>query len=280
MKNDLIKQEDITERFEVTALSEEWIIITVCQGNGRYQSESFIQEFQSYDCFLLSPGHSLILVPEFHSNCRIFSLNFSTGVLINNKCDRSALQMIDQFLNSSKSLISFPLSNEIFDIFEHYAAILVEFQNNTLPYSILIHQLTINALLLLLARTYFIHQPPKKQSSKEITSRLLLIENVKYFINQNYSEDLFLSTIANDIFINPSYLSRIFKEITGIGLTTYINQVRITKAKQLLLDTDDLIIDIATSCGFNYIPHFNSIFKEFEKMTPTQFRKMNKHKRY
>jgi AraC-like DNA-binding protein len=284
MKNSLIadsiKYEELTGRFEITALPEEWTIVTVCKGSGNFQSKSYIHKFRLYDCFIIPSRDKLILVPESHTVCKVLSFSYSYNVLFSYKSNNSAFQMLNEFLDPSRPLTLFNISDEVFYMLENYAAILLEIQSDCLPHSILIYQYLMNSLLLILARTYSISQPPKKQSSKEVSSRLFIIENVKYFISQNYSDDVSLSNIADFVFTNPTYLSRIFKETTGIGLSAYINQVRITKAKQLLLDTNDLIIDIAVACGFNYIPHFNFTFKELEGMTPTQFRKAHKNKIY
>ena len=116
-------------------------------------------------------------------------------------------------------------------------------------------------------------KPEKRQDSREFFSRSILTEQVKYLIRQNYSESLSLSDIAASVFANPSYLSRVFKEETGIPLSHYINQVRIQNAMVLLEDTEELIIDIAVACGYNYIPHFNRVFKEHTGMTPGAYRK-------
>ncbi len=275
-----VKYIEFTERYEPAVLQDEWIIIYVCMGQGSFQMQSIIQDFHDHECFLIQPGNKIYLVPKPNSSCRIFTITFSAEINLIHLSNRSALKIMNDYLNASVLITSFTLDNEINDLFEHYASLLCGIQNNSLPYTILIYQHTLSALLLLLARTYTTIQPEKMQASKEISSRLFMIENVKHYINQNYSEDLPLSDIANYVFANPSYLSRIFKQTTGTALSSYINEIRIAKAKQLLLDTDNLIIDIAVACGFNCVPHFNLIFKDAIGMTPTQYRKENKIKRY
>ena len=279
ISNSVISKE-LTERYETTVLHDEWIIIHVCMGQGSFQVQSYIQDFNLYDCFLIQPEHKIVIVPKPNSICRVYTITFSSEVILIHISNRSALKILNAYLNATTLITSFTLSKEIISLFNHYASLLYEIQSNSLPYTILIYQHTLSALLLMLARNYALMQPEKIQASKEISSRLFMIENVKHFINQNYSEDLPLSNIANYVFANPSYLSRIFKKTTGIALSSYINEIRIAKAKQLLIDTDNLIIDIAVACGFNYIPHFNLIFKASTNMTPTQFRKSHKIKRY
>lgn len=274
----IINQTEITEYFKIISPKDLWTILIVGEGNGNYQFLTHIKEFRSYDCFVLAPDEMLAFVPEYHTSCHIISLTLSMEGIVKDKSDHSAYLMTEHFLNSGRPLTAFTLESESLLTIKNYTYILYNIQNCDLPYSILIRQYVVSALLIYLTRTYNIQKPQEKQASKELSSRVLLIEKVKYYINLNYSEDLSLPRIADYVFTNPSYLSRIFKETTGIGLFTYINQVRIAKARQLLVDTDDLIIDIAVACGFNYIPHFNNVFKGLEGMTPTQFRKKNKQK--
>lgn len=274
----IVNQTEITEYFKIISPKDLWTILIVCDGNGNYQFQTHIKEFRYCDCFVLAPDEMLAFVPEYHTSCHIIFLTLSMNDMIKDKSDHSAYLMMESFLNSGEPLTAFTLENKSLLTIKNYTYLLYDIQNSDLPYSVLIRQYVVSALLIYLARTYNIQKPQEKQASKELSSRVLLVEKVKYYINLNYSEDLSLSRIADYVFTNPSYLSRIFKETTGIGLFTYINQIRITKARQLLIDTDDLIIDIAIACGFNYISHFNNVFKELENMTPTQFRKKNKHK--
>lgn len=275
---DFIKFFEPAERFEMTSGNKQWSLVIVYSGKGYSQSQSYIQKFHPLDCFLIAPMQKLNIVPNVSLSCRICVFSFSAAMLITHTSDFSALQLLNEFLNSSNPLISFTLDERNFSLVRNYASILDSEQNNPLQYSLLICQYTLHSMLLLLARYYSIVRADKRQVSKELTSRLLMIENVKHIINQNFSDDLSLTYISDCVFTNPSYLSRIFKKCTGIALSSYINQVRIAKAKLLLLDTDNLVIDIATACGFNNIPHFNLVFKESEGITPTQFRKINKAK--
>ncbi|MCI9176329.1 MAG: helix-turn-helix transcriptional regulator [Lachnospiraceae bacterium] len=154
-----------------------------------------------------------------------------------------------------------------------YQKLCLSAQKDSLTDSMLIYRQTLHALLLYFARTLAVLKPEKRQDSREFFSRSILTEQVKYLVHQNYAESLSLSELAASVFTNPSYLSRVFKEETGILLSHYINRVRIQKARELLEDTEELIIDIAVACGYNYIPHFNRVFKELTGMTPGAYRK-------
>lgn len=72
--------------------------------------------------------------------------------------------------------------------------------------------------------------------------------------------------------------SLLFHKSTGISLVQYINKIRIGQAKKYLLSTDWTITEIAFKVGFNSLPHFNRIFKEFESCCSSKFRKNNERK--
>lgn len=76
--------------------------------------------------------------------------------------------------------------------------------------------------------------------------------------------------------MNPSYLSRKFKEETGFTLTDFINKKRIDEAKIFLNKGDISITDIAFMVGFNDINYFSKVFKKWTTLTPTEFKKRKK----
>lgn len=146
-------------------------------------------------------------------------------------------------------------------------------QKDSLTASMMIYRQPLHAMLLYFARILAALKPEKRLDSRDFSSRSILMEQVKCLVRQNYSESLSLSDIAASVYTNPSYLSRVFKEETGIPPSLYINQIRIQNTRKLLEDTEELIIDIAVACGYNYIPHFNRVFKEHTGMTPTAYLK-------
>src|SRR5690606_27117503 len=92
-------------------------------------------------------------------------------------------------------------------------------------------------------------------------------------IEQNYKDDLYLEKIAIEMNLTAKYISRIFKEKTGINVTDYISMIRITKAKEMLADTELNISDISEKVGIYSRTTFIRLFKKFEGTTPNEFRK-------
>lgn len=78
------------------------------------------------------------------------------------------------------------------------------------------------------------------------------------------------------VHISPGYLSRIFKKETGLSLSDYIIQKRISVAKQLLVKTNLPITTIAERIGLSYASYFKKLFKEKVNMTPQEYRQNGK----
>ncbi len=100
-----------------------------------------------------------------------------------------------------------------------------------------------------------------------------IIEKAKQLIYDNYANpDFSLSAAAEKLFLNPSYLSRVFKEATGSNFSYFTNNVKIEKAKQLLDTTNKDILEISFEVGYNNQQYFSRIFKNFTGSAPNSYR--------
>lgn len=79
--------------------------------------------------------------------------------------------------------------------------------------------------------------------------------------------------IASALYVNDSYLSRLFKEETGLGVIEYITTLRMQKAAELLHNTDLKNYEIAEEIGINDPHYFGQCFKKHYGMTASNFRK-------
>ncbi len=102
----------------------------------------------------------------------------------------------------------------------------------------------------------------------------LLVRKVITAINYDLTADLTLSTQAEKLGVNPSYLSTLFKKETGTTLTDYVNRKRIDHALLLLNTTDMQIQMIASYCGIPDVNYFTKTFKKYVDKTPKEYRTM------
>lgn len=78
--------------------------------------------------------------------------------------------------------------------------------------------------------------------------------------------------MAKQIGISYSYMRKIVYELTGKSVIDYLNQLRIEKAKQLLMDTDLTIKQIASEVGYYNLQSFNRFFRKYEGMPPSSYK--------
>jgi len=103
--------------------------------------------------------------------------------------------------------------------------------------------------------------------------RNTIIENVKAYIYQSYNDpDFYMGKVALDMNITANYISHIFKSSTGMSFPEYLTMVRIEKAKELLINTQDQINDIGCKCGYNNISTFMRSFKNIVGISPGKYR--------
>ena len=81
--------------------------------------------------------------------------------------------------------------------------------------------------------------------------------------------------MTHNSIIGPSYFSKQFKAITGVGLIEYLNLTRITAAEKLLTETNRPITEVAMECGFNDSNYFAAVFKKIKGITPKKFSLQN-----
>ncbi|QGQ98772.1 AraC family transcriptional regulator [Paenibacillus psychroresistens] len=100
-----------------------------------------------------------------------------------------------------------------------------------------------------------------------------LIDKLLIYIEENIEKNITLESLAAKAFMHPTYLSKICKNITGIGLGEQIVRIRIQKANELLLNTNIGINDISIRVGYTNPRAFYRLFKDHTGYTPGEFRK-------
>lgn len=100
-----------------------------------------------------------------------------------------------------------------------------------------------------------------------------VVEILRRYIRSHLNEELGRIELAQLVFLNPDYLSHIFRERVGMPLVDFITAERMKKAKELLLTTDLPIRDVALAVGYANISYFSRQFKRSQGQTPLEFRK-------
>ncbi len=98
------------------------------------------------------------------------------------------------------------------------------------------------------------------------------VEKAKEYIAAHLDQDLSLILLAEQVFLNPSYLSILFKNKAGCTVSDYIKGERLKKAEQLLAETRIKINEIARSVGYPNATYFGRFFKQETGLTPLEYR--------
>uniref|UniRef100_UPI00403F9E3C AraC family transcriptional regulator n=1 Tax=Candidatus Enterococcus willemsii TaxID=1857215 RepID=UPI00403F9E3C len=114
------------------------------------------------------------------------------------------------------------------------------------------------------------------ENNQTKNSRLAqVVPLIMTYMDNNYAQDITIEQLATAHFISPTYLSRIFKEVTGISPISYLIQVRLERASELLANETYTIKEIAKAVGYEDAYHFSKSFKKQYGISPSQARKKN-----
>ena len=91
-----------------------------------------------------------------------------------------------------------------------------------------------------------------------------VFNQVKKYIDDNYYKDLSLKSLAENFYMNPAYLGRLFKNNMGENFNDYLNKIRISELKKRILQKDSKIYDLISEVGYSNHEHFYRQFKHFE----------------
>ncbi len=130
----------------------------------------------------------------------------------------------------------------------------------------------------------FIEKPLDVDTLKKMIQQLLAtkrdagvftrdMDYVQYYIEKNCDKKVELEDIASLLGYSPKYMSRLFKQKTGINFNKYRTKIKMEKAKHYLLNTDNQIKNIAFEIGYENSESFVRTFKKQTGLTPTEYRK-------
>ena len=104
----------------------------------------------------------------------------------------------------------------------------------------------------------------------------LLLKTAVEYLENNYSEPITLNDVAAKLYVSTYYLSRMFKKEINKNFVDYLNEIRINKAKELLLDVRYKTYEVADAIGISDPHYFSKLFKKYVGITPTEYRDTQK----
>ncbi|MDD3428480.1 MAG: response regulator [Oscillospiraceae bacterium] len=119
--------------------------------------------------------------------------------------------------------------------------------------------------------SYFLAETEKQKN--DMTQNILKVKN---YIFAHYGENISLKTMADYIYISPTYLSFSFKDILGVNFSDYLASVRIEKAKELLETTDYKVYEVCTLVGYKDKKYFSDLFKRYTGFLPKEWKRKDR----
>ena len=101
------------------------------------------------------------------------------------------------------------------------------------------------------------------------------LRSVIVFVDQHYMQRLTLDLVASQVYLHKTYICQLFTKHLGMSFVTYLENIRINKAKELLYSTNMSIREIAVSVGYSSASYFSKVFKKRIGITPLQYRNSN-----
>ena len=95
-------------------------------------------------------------------------------------------------------------------------------------------------------------------------------------LQEDCGSSMNLSCVAETFGLSPVYLGKVFKRVTGTNYVQYLTDVRMEKAKKMLLEDGVRIQQVAESLGYSQSHYFAKVFKQYTNMSPSEWIRLNK----
>lgn len=152
--------------------------------------------------------------------------------------------------------------------------VMIEQQKND-ETSVLMLKCIIMKLLVYIIKERYISRckPEKNVISIERYEKTAMVDNIIAYINENYMKPISLAQISANAYLSPIYVSKVFKDATGESPINYLIHLRLSKASELLENSDGSIKEIARQVGYTDVYYFSKLFKKYYGMSPMHYRK-------
>lgn len=166
--------------------------------------------------------------------------------------------------------------------FTNIFSTMLEENKRNLPGKYFLMQSYLVQLLLLLHRSITCAEEPSQKKAPTgrcfpSSGKKQMVEEIKSYLKEHYTDKISLDGIAQNMYLSPIYISKIFKEETGVSPIHYLIELRLGKAARLLTETQLKIQDIATMTGYENVYHFSRLFKKHFNSSPKTYRETHEN---
>jgi two-component system, response regulator YesN len=108
--------------------------------------------------------------------------------------------------------------------------------------------------------------------SQNLNRKKKVVDDALKYISEHYNQDIAMNSVAQALFLNASYFSKIFREQVGATYSEYLTRIRMESAKELLKESYLKVYEIAERVGYSDYRHFTKKFKETQGISPGEYR--------
>ena len=253
---------------------EEIEVIIVLDGSCDYRINLDLFVINKGDILIIDSQslHSLTYIPS--KNMTWASFVFNINMLKSSNTDGALLKYIAPLLNHEHQLPIILKDNidcysKIFDVIED---IIYCYYEKDIAYELELKSLLFKFFSLLYKNDLIKKHQSKNNLTINTTDKIKLVLN---YINDHYSEDISINTLAELCEYSEYLFMRFFKKHIGLTCVQYINNLRLEKSSILLTSTNNAIMDVSLEVGFDNLSYFNKLFKRKYNLTPKEFRTIN-----
>ncbi len=225
-------------------IRDSWTIQYVTEGNGTMEKNGTIFSVHAGQCFVLRPGERIRLTADILEPWTYIWIGFRT----------------------SMTMPKVLLAEDVWDA-APYEAVFQEIADCNTPYNRPLAPLLVSYIWRLL---FLLHQA-STAPAKSYTRAEAYVDEACLRIHNSFTT-VTVQSLAQDLRLNRCYLSRIFKESTGMSIQKYITNTRLQAARELLLQ-DRTVAEAAVMMGYADIASFSRAFKQYFKISPMQYKK-------
>ena len=237
-------------------------LIFVCEANGHIVIGGKRYPIKKGMLFYIPPGVQQTIEPRTQSPIHCMTVHFSGSRMVLGSDGKWRYQEDIQTLKqpSAQEIMDYIPVKELFEK-------LVDTWNDKGPSYEFIAGTLLRQLLILVSHN-------NKMQSKNYAISLKIDQIIEY-MRQNINRKVTLEELSRIVGLSTFYLSKTFKDATGYPIIAYFNKMKIEKAKELLIEGNKKVKEVAYELGYTNEFYFSRIFKRIEGLSPTEFYNKN-----
>ena len=245
----------------------------ILSGKGKYLVEDVEYDVTAGDLIICNPGvkHSHIVINKDEPTIE-FIAGFTDFHFKNMAPNSIETKDGSYILHTTAELKQ--------DLMMHCYAMVAEYESCNLGKYFMFKTHLMQMLLLIVRDIVSGDDFEQSKCSFDSYNKNYAVKQIINYLNDNYNKKISLEQIAHNMYLSPVYISKIFKEETGESPINYLINIRLEKARDILLRSDDNSIkSIANQVGYDDVYHFSKLFKKYYGISPLYYRKRELEKR-